>query len=796
MEIITFVKAGLKSKKGSFAGFFILTVIIMTTMVASMAVKKNYYDSVNSAFENTDRGSIISYLPFGTWTDELKEKIESNPQVDHIKTVDVLFSIGHEAGEVKDNSSDIVERIPSNLRVFSDDMKEVYDSSLTEKLNKGEIYLSYGSKIDDKIEVGDKIKIFFPEIEKEFTIKGFVEEPYMGTSSMGIKTYFIGDEDFDEIYGKQKEIYDAGYKDEANLGYGVCIYPSESADESSSIFLRELNKETKIGDLSWIKVTKDESRKYTGIFTDIIIAVTMGFSAFLFCLFLIISGHSISTEMDIEYVNLGIMKSQGFTDGKVRMIYVIEYLIVEVLGVILGIILSVPLERLMSRFFIPMTSIVPCRNILIKEGLLIGLGIMVFTAVFIFILTRKIARNSPAKAITRGKEDVYFSSACRMPITKRALGFGMGLRGITSAPKRYISVIFITTLLVFAVITVTLEGNFITSDNAIESMGVHLRDIEFSFPEGSELDEKTVEDIILKYTDIKNRDYNEYHPLSLNGESFGCDVEAYPCPDDVYEGRNAENDNEIIITEAVSKLLDIHVGDTVTVGFREYSKEYVVVGLFQTMNDLGVYTRMSVEGFRALCDMAEEDLKIKNMPHLGVKLEDPSVNDRIVEEIQSLYGEDEIYIKAIDAAEFLNSTSEMFYIAADASAVMIYGLTFIFALITVMMVCTKIFIQERTDIGICHAIGFSTNRIRLQFAARFAFVGVISTILGICVSRLYSVKVTEMIFSMFGIRRVLLEYKPIYFIIPAIAVVICYMCFGYTASHKVKKISTRELVTE
>lgn len=149
-----------------------------------------------------------------------------------------------------------------------------------------------------------------------------------------------------------------------------------------------------------------------------------------------------------------------------------------------------------------------------------------------------------------------------------------------------------------------------------------------------------------------------------------------------------------------------------------------------------------------------------------------------------------------DRVKFLNSTGEMFYVAADGSSILIYVLTFLFALITVIMVCTKVFIQERTDIGISHAIGFSTTKIRLQFAARFAIVCMISAVFGVILARLYADDILSLIFSLFGINRIKLEYNEMCFIIPAAATVIGYSIFGYLASGKVKKVSTRELVIE
>lgn len=796
MEIITFVKAGIKNKIGSFIGFFLLTVIIMSTVVAAIGIKKNFENALECAFENTDRGSVIFFLQNNDNCEEIKRKLFESELVDHISETDTIYSIGVDTESEIKSVSYSMEKVPENLRLCSDDMTKVYDSSCTESLKKGEIYIPYGSHQDYKVNVGDKIVILFQGDKREFTIKGYVEEPYFGTSSMGVKIYYISDEDFDEIYNSQKMLSEEENA-EPYIGCAVSVYPSGKFVGDSNTFERELNKETLARNLCFMEASKDESAKYTGIFINVIIAVIMGFAGFLFLIFLIIAGHNISTEMDIEYVNLGIMKSQGFTDGKIRIIYIFEYLVIAFFGIIVGMVLSVPFERAMGRIFIPMTSLVPQRKTPVTEGVMIGLVIMAVLIAYIFLLTRRVTRNSPAKAITRGKEDVYFSSSMQLPVTKRGLNFTMGLRSLTAAPKRYLSIVFITILLVFFAITITLAGTFIRSDNSIESMGIHINDITFSFPEDSSIDETAVENEVLKYTGITSREYRTNYVLSFDGESFGCDIEAYPREDVVYRGRQVERDNEIIITEAVGKILNLDIGDTVTVGFEEHTREYMIVGMFQTMWDLGEYTAMSIEGFRALAGLEPEEYTIRdNMYGFGIVLDDESYAEQIVKDIQSKYGEDDLKIEVYDRVKFLNSTGEMFYVAADGSSILIYVITFLFALITVIMVCTKVFIQERTDIGISHAIGFSTTKIRLQFAARFAIVCMISAIFGVILARLYADDILSLIFSLFGINRIKLEYNEMCFIIPAAATVICYSIFGYLASRKVKKVSTRELVIE
>ena len=94
MEIITFIKAGLRSKKGSFAGFFMLTLIIMSTVAAAIGIKQNYESALKCAFDNMDKGTVIEYLDVKDYSEDLVEKVEEHPLVDHVRTVEAIFSTG------------------------------------------------------------------------------------------------------------------------------------------------------------------------------------------------------------------------------------------------------------------------------------------------------------------------------------------------------------------------------------------------------------------------------------------------------------------------------------------------------------------------------------------------------------------------------------------------------------------------------------------------------------------------------------------------------------------------------
>ena len=534
METLSLVKASIRNRKGTMISFMLLTMFIVVSVITMIGVRKNYETAIQEAFKIEDKGVIFAYFDNSKYSEELKKKVEAEDTVDHVEAYDALVGRKATVGKEEESNGYFVTKMLDTLPIMNSDCSDLIMPGTKEHaslgLKKGEIYLPYGIHGTLGAEEGGKISIDFMDETREFTVKGFVQDAYMGSSIMGWKTIFLSEEDFDEIYADVKKQSDE-LQDKNNSFYGkiTYVFPTEKADESSNVFLRDLNLATKFDDLSISSLSKETAEHYTGIFINIILAVITGFAVLLLAIFIIVAGHNISTETEIDYVNLGILKSQGFTNKKIRTIYVIQYLFVELVGVILGVIVSIPLERVMSSVFFELTSIIPAKQVPVLEAVIFTLALFLVTVIFVWFFTRRVSRTTPVKAITKGRDDFYFDSRINAPIFKKGQGFWLGLRQITSAPKRYISIVVVTSLLIFTIITVELMGGFIQSREALESMGEPFYEIEYAFnvnePKYSTED---IEEIVEKYSNIKSKQYWSHIYMSIEGENVSCIVKAFP----------------------------------------------------------------------------------------------------------------------------------------------------------------------------------------------------------------------------------------------------------------------------
>ncbi len=134
--------------------------------------------------------------------------------------------------------------------------------------------------------------------------------------------------------------------------------------------------------------------------------------------------------------------------------------------------------------------------------------------------------------------------------------------------------------------------------------------------------------------------------------------------------------------------------------------------------------------------------------------------------------------------------------ASTTYQLLVYSFALIFMLVSITMVCSKAFAQEKTDIGIYKSIGLTSLRLRGQFSLRYFFVALIGCIIGMLPGMAFGVRVIEMIFKLFGISRLKTSGTPLTYIGAVAFISISVAAFSFIISRKVKKIEVRELITE
>lgn len=780
MEILTLLKANIRHKKGSFFSIILLMILISMSFTAIVSIQDNCNNTIENALNHVDAADLNVFVKAQDLSDDLLDKVKSHELVEKVVVHPAIISDKAEIVKKTDGNCWFMQKLRPGYQILDETLTDYEDE--VAPLKSGEIYVTQGICTNMECKIGDTLKIYTIGGSYNLTIKGIMVEPVNGSSVMGWKQVFISDEDYDKMYEDAKKNETKEMSADVKV---VQIHKAKDSNLSDAKFRRQLNLDTGITDQGTGSLTRDMIINYTSLFPHIIGSILMVFIGFLMVVILIVIGHSISTGIEMDYVNLGILKSQGFTKGKIRLIFICQYLFAQVIGVMLGMLSAIPLTKSFGNVFWPIMAIPTAKHISIEKSMAVMAGVLLLSAFFIFFMTRKIGRIAPVRALSGGHEEIYFDSRMKAPIGKKCLSASLAFRQFTSNKRQYIGTILIVSILVFFMMTIMVLGNVVNSKSAVESMGGIYTNLEFSPLEI--LDNETIKEIeatILEYSEIEKKYYYSSNYLSLNGEEIYCSI--YQSPEmipAVTKGRAPKYDNEIVITDILADELDLKMGDKVTVSHKDKKETYMITGFFQAINDTGRCFTMTLEGAKRLGQA--------NIYYYGFQLADSEKAKKAADALNETYKEI-LEAEAIDESPL----DETITLAIDAMKAVIYIFSVLFALVVVHMVCTKAFLRERIDIGIYKSLGFTSNNLQMQFAVRFLIVALIGSAIGTILCAAFSGKLLSRLLRLMGISNLLVTFTPGTFLIPIVLICVCFFVFSYVASRKMKQVEIKELVAE
>jgi len=784
MDILTLLRANIRRKKGTFIGIMLLMIIVSMFLFALFSIKKNVAKSIDDALEEANAANVIMNIPNERFSEELLAKVMEHPLVDHVETVQAVLMRKHTIGGKEDNQSWLI--LPLNDTVtkqFNDDFSAYEDA--VHPLSEKEIYLTQGIATNTGCKTGDDILFSTRYGEYTFTIKGFVVEPVCGSSMIGWKSVYVSKETFDKLTA---EVDSVPNPDQTGNVTVVYVYKKADCGLSDGAFSQRINKDTGIQNFAYASTTMSDMKYYTGLFSEMCCSIMLAFALILSVVLVVIMAHNISVTIEMSYTELGILKAEGFTKGRIRILYALRYMLAQILGAVIGSALAIPLIFKFGNIFQPITGILADNKVDYVSGLSVLVLILIVSCLVIFLATRKIGKVSPVKALTGESRDVYFDNLLNAPISGSSLSLSLAYRQFSSKKRRYLVAILICALLMFFMLTINLMSSSMKSRSALEAIGVNITDVDVRAKDRNFTEEEMTElrAVAESAAPIRKATFVRTEYLTIEGNTIICSI----YPDDsfmtIMSGRAPIYENEIVITGIIADMLDLKIGDKVTVARREYEAEFIVSGIFASISDTG-------RTFAMTFDSAKK-LGVKGFSYFGICPADPHDAIKIGDAIKAKFGD----TFSVEASSNMDDDSSMKSIsmAVDVMRYTIYLFSILFVLVVVSMICSRIFAQERRDLGIYKAIGFTSGKLRLLFAIRFLIVAAIGSAIGCVMSLLLSETILNKLLYSMGVCSFLSDYMADTVLIPLVLLIVGFFLFAYLVSGKVRKVQTRELVIE
>lgn len=788
MKYLVLFRGMIRKQKGGYIGIILLMFIFTLTISSVLSI---WLNSRTYVYEEMERVCFGDMQYTFADTEEIDSLLQQMRNVDGVErvTMEKMVYATIEIALEEQASHRMLRAMPKDCpyHIFKGETAE-YDPE-PEALSATESYvpISFRSIYDSRI--GDSFAAKTADGERiSYTIKGFFEDPAEGSAMMGVKNILLSEEGLERlrtsVYGLDDEVPEGA----SVRAYVVNVTKSRDCTLTAKKLQMKISEETEADRYVLDVYLKDSFAGFMLMLQNIFAAFLVGFGIVLILVTMLVISHSITSSIEQDYVNSGILKALGYMGKDLRIVQLLYYLTALLAGLLGGVAVAGSLTRLINEMLITVTGIKTPDQIPAMEATLLFGGILLLILLFILGKTHRISLIRPITAI-RGKEDVFFTDRFLPAIHGRGVQFWIAVRQIFSGKKQYVSACIITILLVFFLSLCGRLGSWMGDDGSgiMQAMGMATVDGRiYSFGICSEKNEvmQEADERIRKQADVYAT-YQSHVVMTarLNDAGYLLNVISDPEYFRIVEGRTCKYDNEIVVTDIVAKELELHIGDTVEVSQGDKKENFIIAGISQCANDMGENFGISREGYERISDGTDSF-------YTCYILEDGTKAEAVRDDLEEYFG-DQIHIDD-------NTWSGIDGIVSAASAleILMYLISLIFSMVAVYMTGSRMLYQEKHDLSIYKALGFSSSRLRLSFAMRFAIVAGVGAVAGVLLSALLTDLLVGKVFAMFGINGFASDPDLPKMVIPGVIVAAVFFGCAYLVSARIKKADAGILIAE
>lgn len=776
------LKANIKRHKITMMGIFTIMLMVSLTLFSVLTIWLNTNIYVTTEMDRLQYGDITAWTQGIPDQNQLYEDIERLPEVEKVSIQQLIYSDYQINGLESDSEGQLIVYDPQNVpyRIFNGDM----DGYSTEIINieTGEIYISPALLSTFNIAINDEISFAIGRAgnEKVFIVKGMYEDPFMGSSMIGMKGFLIGQDDYEEIADR---IDHSGVDALARTGQMFHIKQRDQSALNPTQFNQLLNNETNLNEYTSFVYSKEAITGFMLILQNAFTGLFLSFALILLFVSLIIVSYSISAVIEQDRKNMAILKTVGYDGTMIRQNIKIQYLFVIITGMIMGLILSLFTVPMISTAMISFAGIKTPADTHIPLVFVILLSITLLFYGFIHFKTRRINTIPPVIGMQNIRVSKHTVNKT-YGLQRNWLMVRISLRQLSSEKRRYISVGITAVLLVFFVSMIGRMNLWLGPNGKGMMDAFNPADLDIGIQLLGSHDEKNMEKLIQNHSVILDSYALAMPNVSMDGVDYTANVITETDRFHIQQGATVQNAEEIVITETIAADRSLSVNDQVNVSYNGQTVVYRISGIYQCANEMGGNIGMSQEGFQRI----GKDTSDMWCHHYF--LEDTKQVQVLHDVLKATYGGD-VYIHE-------NTWPGLYSIITAMQILMIfmYVMTAIFILIVTTLTGHKIFLSEKRNLSIYKTLGFTTRQLRFTFAIRYGIIAGIGSMVGILWSSLFTDTLVGTLMKWYGISNFSSDPGLLSLFLPAVIVSACFILFAYMTSKKMKYLDIDELVSE
>ncbi len=780
MEFWTLLRAGLRRHRGGLAGIFLLIFLVALALASVLTVWYNAGSYLDRELNRAGYGDVTAWV--ANAPDSLSREIAALDTVERVEEQKIIHTNYQINGQESDSEGQLIlYRMAENrYRFFSSDLSGY--APPPEEIQPGTVWVSPSLASMFGADIGDEITFPVARSGRELTltIAGWYEDPFMGSSMIGMKGFLISERDRQaalEILANAD--IDALARDGAML-HIFAAKEGLTAAEFSAI----INGSTGLPRYTEFAHSREAIRGFMLVLQNAFGGFLLAFAAVLLLAALAVLGHQIGSGIRQDYTNLGILKTLGLTSRGLRNIQLAQYFAAILPGMALGLLLAPTISSIAGKVTLTTTGFLTPADLPLGLCLPDFLLVLAILAAFLLCRLGKLRQITPLGAI-RGESGNKAVSVRGLPgISGRWLDGSLALRQLLTGRGQYLGALLVAALLVFFASLIGRMDSWLGPDGKGMMDAFNPAGHDIGVQSFGTLTKEDFETAIRQYSEITDTYLLAMPGVTVNGVDYTANVIDQPERFHLLEGRPCTGEDEIVITQFVASDFGVSIGDTLTVGADRGRGDFTVTGIYSCANDMGATIGMSREGY----------LRIgSDHPNLWCWhyfLADPSQKGAITEALESAYGGD-VHIHENTWPGLLGIIAAM-----NALTAFLYGMAAVFVLIVTALTGEKLLAAERRDLAIYRAMGFSPGRLRLSFALRFGATAAAGAVVGTLLAAILTDPLVSAAMELAGISSFSSHPGLGTILLPGSVITVLFFAFGWLTAGKMGRVGMTILASD
>lgn len=530
-------------------------------------------------------------------------------------------------------------------------------------------------------------------------------------------------------------------------------------------------------------------------FLYILSSMLILFAFIIMAIALIITRFTITTGIDDNIRNLGILKAIGAETSTLRKTYMLQYLIAAAIAAVMGICAAFASKG----FFVGILFMATAVNFVVPMN--VGAIFIALAAIFltvlltVFLSTAKVRKIQPITALRKGLSTHSFKkNRVRLDKTRMNPNIALALKSIVNNKKHSVIIVAIVAITAFlSAFSSMLYFNMNIETQAMYSILGEDSNYFTVYNEDMKIDEILAIDGVDGYSTIG---YNSNDVIKINGQEipsyYSNDYSQFRISS-VYEGRYPIADNEVAISTQLKNKFGVRIGDLIDVysDNRKSNVKFMVTGFTQNMNN-PIIAQFTTEG---MCRLSGFQNDIVLMRNIGWKIyiKDGADATTISQILFDKYGENNVLLVREHIEQDLLGT------LAPASAALMGVMIVVTILIIVMLLLLIIKIKlqrERRNFAVFKAQGYTTGDIIAQVTLSMLILSFAGAFVGAILGAVLCSPLMQLVLSGYGIMKAQLAIHWGFVIGIIVIINVVSAAASVLLSLKTKFISLRDLAND